>query len=419
MSIKKLHPAEEISYVMTRAYERNMVSAAGGCLSIRDAEGFMWISPTSQDKGALKPEIIAKYNMEGELLTEYAGSMEWDNHLAIYKARPDVKAIFHTHSSGILSTAFAREALQYKSFANVAASIKGIAQIPFHVPGSPELCADIVDAVKQGYDSLTLDSHGSYVLSTEGLFEAFQIQDMLEMAARAQAIAPALGKELPQLTDAVIASYMEEKSKETYEAGSFQTETVEAAGKRKILCELARRGYQNGVLDCFQSSFSMRLGEDDFLITPDGQDIAELTPDSLVRVKNGKAENGKKAPFRTSIHRKVYQEKSFAGSVLINASAYASMYCITDAQFDCTIDPELTFCIKGVKKYPLMTKAEELAKGFEENSLVAVVENDCIVSTAVNGVKVLGIAECLEYATRAVSEMYVRNRKPVQIDEYK
>ena len=419
MSMKNLHPAEEICYVMKRAYERNMVSAAGGCLSIRDQDGIMWISPTSQDKGDLKPEMIARYNMDGELLTEYKGSMEWDNHLAIYKARPDVKAVFHTHSSGVLSTVFAREPLEYKYFANVAAVLGTVTQIPFHVPGCQELCDDIVAAVKEGHNILSLDSHGSYVLSGEGLFEAFCIQDMLEMSARSAALAPSIGNLLPQLKDEAVAAYQAAKEAEAYETEDFGTEPLAAWEQRKALCEYTRRGYQNQVIDCCQSSFSIRLGEDDFLITPDGKDLAELAPQDIVRVKNGKVEAGKKAPFRTGLHRAVYLEKSFIGSVLINASAYAAMYCITDAGFDCSIDPELTFCVKGVKKYSFGTQAEEIARGFEENCLAAVVENDCIVSAAVNAVKTLGIGECLEYASRAVSEMSVRNRKPVQIDEYR
>lgn len=414
----QMTPAEEISYVMKRAYQRQMVSSAGGCLSIRDENGHMWISPTSQDKGHLTPDIIAEYTADGEQLSAYEGSMEWTNHLAIYQVRPDIKAIFHTHSSGILSSAFAREAVEFRRFANEAVLLEDVAEIPFSVPASDQLCEDIVAAVKTGANVLTLDSHGTYILSSEGLLEAFMLQDMFEMAGRAEALAPTLGNELPALSDEQIAAYRAAKEAEVYSSYEQGEETDEVKAAREKLVELISRGYDNGVIDCCQASMSVRLGDDDFLINPADKDIATLTPADLVRVKDGAVEAGKTAPFRTAMHRAVYAAQEFVGSVLINASAYAGMYCITDAQFSCAIDPELTFCIKGVEKYPFGTPAEKIAAEYNPNKLVAVVENDCIVSVAVNGVKVLGIAECLEYATRAVSDMAARGRKPVQIAEY-
>ena len=415
---RNMHPAEQICYVMKRAYQKHMVSSAGGCLSIRDEEGIMWISPTSQDKGNLQPDTIARYSADGKQLSEYAGSMEWNNHLAIYQARPDVKAIFHTHSSGVLSTAFARRNLPVRRFANLAGTLGSIAEIPFSVPASEQLCEDIVAAVKRGANVLTLDSHGAYILSQTTLFDAFKLQDFLEMAARTEAVAPAFGNVLAELSSEQIESYAAAKKAESMDSFEPVYETLAECRQRDTLCELAARGYRNGVVDCEQASFSLRLGEDDFLITPEGKDVANLSPDEIVRVKDGKAEEGKKAPFRTTLHRKIYQANAYAGSVLVGAPAYASVYCITDAEFDCTIDPELTFCIKGVAKYPFATDYATIAAGFSPERLAAVVENDFIVAAAVNGVKTLGIFECMDYASRAVAEMSIRDLKPVQIQEY-
>lgn len=419
MQSKKMHPAEEICYVMKRAYQRNMVSSAGGCLSVRDEEGYMWISPTSQDKGNLQPEWIAKYDTQGNQLSDYAGSMEWDNHLAIYNARPDVKAIFHTHSSAMLSIVFAREPLATKTFAGLAAKYKDkIAQIPFSIPGSEQLCSDIVKAVKNDKDILTLDSHGTYILCSSNLFDAFKVQDFIEMTARTQVIAPALGNLLPDLTEEQIKSYVVNAENEVFDVLERKQETLTECAARKQLCILAKRGYENRVIDCLGASFSLRLGEDDFIITPADGDIANLKKHDIIRVKNGKIEEGKVAPERTAFHRAVYLKNSEVGSVLVGAPAYAAAYCITDAKFDCSIDPELTFCIKGVEKYTFGTPYEEIAAGFHSNQLAAIVEHDFIAAAAVNGVKTLGIFECMDYATRSVVEMSIRNRKPVQIAEY-
>ena len=415
----QMNPAEEICYVMKRAYERHMISSAGGCVAIRDDDGTVWISPTSEDKGHLTPDIIAHYTLDGEQLSTYKGTMEWVNLLAVFRARPDVKAIFHTHSSGILSSAFAREAVEYRRFANEAALLGKVKQIPFSVPASDQLCDDIVAAIADGTNVLTLDSHGTYILSSEGLLEGFMLQDMFEMAARAEALAPTMGTVLPTLSDEQIAAYKAAKDAETYYTFEQGEETAEVAAAREKLVELIRRGYGNGVIDCCQASMSLRLGEDDFLINPADGDVAALAPEDLVRVKDGKVEAGKVAPWRTSIHRDVYNAKSFVNSVIINATSYFGMYCITDARFSIAIDPELNFYIKGVGKYPFATPAVDFAQGYDaDKQRVAVIENDCAVIAGTDGVKCLGIAECLEYATRAVSDMAARNRRPVQIDDY-
>ncbi|WP_320123007.1 class II aldolase/adducin family protein [uncultured Sphaerochaeta sp.] len=418
MTKNQMHPAEEICSIMKRAYQKNMVSSAGGCLSIYDGKGFMWISPTSQDKGHLLPEMIAKYDMDGNQLSEYAGSMEWDNHLAIYKARPDVKAIFHTHSSAMLSLVFARESLKTNNFASLAGLMEGSAQIPFSVPGSKQLCEDIVAAAKAHKNILTLDSHGTYILSESNLFDAFKVQDILEMSARTAAIAPALGTVLPGLTNDQIAKYEDAKKVEDFPSFALEQETLEERKTRSLLCELAKRAYENGVLDSYQASFSLRLGDDDFLITPSDGDVANLDGDDIVRVKNGKVESGKNLPMKILMHRSIYQTQKEVGSVLISTPAYAAAYCVTDATFDCTIDPELTFCIKGVGKYPFGTSDKVIAADFNPGKLAAVVENDFIVAAAPTGVKTLGIVECMEYATRSVVEMSIRGSKPVRISEY-
>lgn len=415
----QMTPAEEICYVMKRAYERQMISSAGGCVAIRDEDGSVWVSPTSLDKGHLTPDTIAHYTIDGKQLSAYEGSMEWTNLLAVLRARPDIKAIFHTHSSGILSSAFAREAVEYRQFANEAVLLGDVAQIPFSVPASDQLCDDVVASVKTGANVLTLDSHGTYILSPDGLLEGFMLQDMFEMASRAWALAPTLGTTLPALSAEQIAAYKAAKDAETYDSYEQGEETDEVKAAREQLVELIGRGYRNAVIDCCQASMSIRLGDDDFLINPADKDIATLTPADLVRVKDGKVEAGKVAPFRTCVHRDVYNTKDHVGAVIINASAYFGMYCITDAEFSIAIDPELNFYIKGVGKYPFGTPTTTFAQDFDaSNQMVAVVENDCAVITGVNAVKCLGIAECLEYATRAVSDMAARGRKPAQIAEY-
>ena len=51
MNISMLHPAEQIVQIMKRLYDYQMTTTSGGNLSIMDAEGVLWISPSGIVQG--------------------------------------------------------------------------------------------------------------------------------------------------------------------------------------------------------------------------------------------------------------------------------------------------------------------------------------------------------------------------------
>lgn len=69
-----------------------------GNISIRDGEGFR-ITPSGIKVEALHPEMVPKLSLEGEWDGYYKPSSEWRMHADIYRARPEVQAVVHTHSS--------------------------------------------------------------------------------------------------------------------------------------------------------------------------------------------------------------------------------------------------------------------------------------------------------------------------------
>ena len=58
MNFEMLHPADQIVKIMNRLYYYGMTTTTGGNLSIKDADGNVWISPSGVDKGSLRREDI-------------------------------------------------------------------------------------------------------------------------------------------------------------------------------------------------------------------------------------------------------------------------------------------------------------------------------------------------------------------------
>jgi L-ribulose-5-phosphate 4-epimerase len=87
--------------------KNNLVSWTGGNVSGRDPEtGLVAIKPSGVRYEALKPEQMVVVDMEGNVVEgALSPSSDTASHLYIYRHRPDVNGVVHTHSR--YATAFA------------------------------------------------------------------------------------------------------------------------------------------------------------------------------------------------------------------------------------------------------------------------------------------------------------------------
>ena len=65
MDLEMMHPADRIVTIMNRLYNYGMTTTSGGNLSIRDANGDIWITPSSIDKGSLTRNDIMRVTKDG------------------------------------------------------------------------------------------------------------------------------------------------------------------------------------------------------------------------------------------------------------------------------------------------------------------------------------------------------------------
>lgn len=111
MSIE--HARHDVWFHARKMAEAGLVVASAGNVSRRVDDRLIAITPTSVPYDVLQPEEITLVNVfTGEIVdSKLAASYELPMHLVIYRARPDVGAIVHTHAPSVTALSVVRKPL--------------------------------------------------------------------------------------------------------------------------------------------------------------------------------------------------------------------------------------------------------------------------------------------------------------------
>ena len=149
-----------------------------GNFSARDAEtGYVVITPTSVDREDLVVPDMIVMDLDANVIENQTGlrpTSESLMHLEIYKTRPDVMAVAHTHS--MYATVFAVlnkpvPAVVYE-IANLKCSKARIPVAPYGRPGTPALAESVVEPCKEA-DVFLLQGHGAVAVDETNIEEAY------------------------------------------------------------------------------------------------------------------------------------------------------------------------------------------------------------------------------------------------------
>lgn len=173
-------------------FERKLVTGKAGNVSIKfkqNKKTVIGITPTLKSLHNLKKEDIVIVDLEGNTLSKGKPSSEVYMHLAIYKAKPDINAIVHTHSPYATGFAFSKHKIKrLEGFGKIKNPY--LAEIGYEKPGSQELANKAAEALKNE-DVLILKKHG--VISTgKTMKEAESLADFVEETSKTQFIARTL-----------------------------------------------------------------------------------------------------------------------------------------------------------------------------------------------------------------------------------
>jgi L-fuculose-phosphate aldolase len=152
---------QQICEIGRRLYAKGFAAANDGNITIRLNEREVLCTPTMVSKGFLKPEDICKVDYEGKQL---AGTKRRTSevllHLAVYKQRPDVRAVVHCHPPHATAFAVAHEPIPKCILPEVEVFLGEVPMAVYETPGNQKFAETIVPYVKD-CNTIILANHGT------------------------------------------------------------------------------------------------------------------------------------------------------------------------------------------------------------------------------------------------------------------
>jgi len=402
MNIEYIHPADQLVMFMQRIYDKGLTTTSGGNLSIMDDEGNMWITPAGVDKGTLSRNDIVCVQADGSIVGTHRPSSEFPFHKAVYKMRPDLKAVLHAHPPALVSFSIARKCPDLDLLPSVRKICKEMQIATYAVPGSDELGANIGKCFADGCDIVLLENHDVCIGACD-MFTAFKKFETLDYIANLEILAKRIGNpnSLPD------SAYAVTTTRDHTRMDDFipHSHTSEELAARRDMITLIRRSYRQGLFTATQGTYSVRLSDGSFLITPFDQDRAYLEEDDIVRVKAGMKEQGKTPSRAVRLHQKMYEMHPDIHAILQAHPVHAMAFVVTDAPFDTRTIPESYILLRDVKRIPYgqnYVDHEGTSSAFGEASPAAMLENDCVIVTGNSLLQAFDRLEVMESTAHSI-----------------
>lgn len=201
-----------------RLAQRGLTAGAGGNISAREGR-WIWVKPSgfAMEDLSGKDMCCVELDTGRQIEGRFRPTSELPMHLAVYRARPDIRAVFHTHSpwaSGVITS----DADIRPMFAEVVQDLGGMCTVPYLTTGSRELADAVAEAARE-HETIFLVGHGVVALG-RSLKQAYYRCCVAEDAAKSFLAASLVGK--PKfLTDEQIAEL------KRLEAGAYRARIAE------------------------------------------------------------------------------------------------------------------------------------------------------------------------------------------------
>ena len=176
---------KQICDIGKRIYNRNMVAANDGNISVKLNDHEFLCTPTGVSKGFMTPEYICKVDENGKVLQANAGfkpSSEIKMHMRIYQNRPDVGAVVHAHPVYATSFAIAGIPLTQPIMPEAVIALGCVPIVPYGTPSTNEI-PDELEKFLPYYDAVLLENHGATTWSTD-LLAAYMKMESVEFYAQ-------------------------------------------------------------------------------------------------------------------------------------------------------------------------------------------------------------------------------------------
>lgn len=402
MNIQYIHPADQIVMFMQRVYDKKLTSMSGGNLSVRDNEGNIWITPASIDKGSLTRRDIICVRPNGDCEGPHAPSSELPFHRSVYKLRPDLNAVLHAHPPALVAFSVVRRLPELNLTPTVRYMCKNIKMAAYAIPGSQALSAEVGKVFEQGCNIALLENHGVCVGAAD-MLTAFQQFETLNYAAELEALATRRG-EIRPLSETACQMSKTNVCSELRNVSPQPCSSEELAAQRDLIA-LIRRSYKMGLFTAAQGTYSTRLSDGSFIITPLHADPAYLEADDLVRIQDGAKEPGKTPDADVLLHQKIYDKNPKIGAIAFAQPVHSMVFAVTDMPFDTRTIPESYILLRDVKRIPFEAayqNLDDVAAEFDNAHPVLLVENKSVMVTGASMLQVFDRLEVMEMTAASI-----------------
>ncbi len=184
---------KEIVEIGRRTYNKELVTATDGNISIRVADDRLLITPSGSCLGELKPDQLLYVDFSGHVFSgEGRATSELPMHVSAYRERPDIRAVLHAHPPITTGFTVAGHTLAQCIIPEVVLIFGSIPTSQYATPSTQE-GAEVIKTLIKHHDAIILDRHGTLTVG-KSLIEAFRKLEKVEYCARVTLTAYQLGK---------------------------------------------------------------------------------------------------------------------------------------------------------------------------------------------------------------------------------
>jgi L-fuculose-phosphate aldolase len=407
-----LHPRDQLARIMERFYRQGMTTLSGGNLSILEENGDLWITPSGIDKGALRPQDIMCVRAGGAIEGPHRPSSELPFHRAIYRRRPDLRAIVHAHSPALVTFSMIRETPDTRVLPWAYQICGPVGYAPYAMMSSDGLAVNVSEVFAAGFNTVLFENH-SGAAGGRDLLEAFQRLEALDFGARTLIHARGLSR-ASGVGQSAIRTLNGEQLALSSRRPDALPEFVPARhssrerAMRQQMAEIVHRAYQRCLMTSVGGTLSARIDDASFVITPERMDRRAIEIEDLVLVEGGRREAGKEPDHSVRLHQAIYDRHPQVGCAITAPAPHITAYALLSDAFDTKTIPECYVMLRRVGKVPfdLYHRApQEVAALLSPRTPVLVVENEGVLTTGATILQAFDRLEVAEYSAQSLIDI--------------
>ena len=165
-----------------RLWQRDLVGAAEGNISVRLSSQRILCTPSGVSKGHMRPADLVVIDNHGNPVGEGKPSSEIRLHLRMLAVRKDCQAVIHAHPPIATAFALAGEDIPDNLLPESAFVLGSVATVPFGEPGTDDL-PNKIEPLLEDHKTFLLANHGAAVMGAD-LMDALFRMETLERVAR-------------------------------------------------------------------------------------------------------------------------------------------------------------------------------------------------------------------------------------------